>query len=53
MNRFNRDYALVRKDGRIVCESHNVAHLEALRIELAEESIVSDVIKSDLPRSLA
>ena len=52
MNRFNRDYALVRADGRIVAESHSAGRLETLRGELADEGMIAAVVKSDLPRHL-
>jgi hypothetical protein len=51
MNRFNRDYALVLKNGWIIAESHNPARLEEFRRELAEEGTVSQVVRSDLARS--
>jgi hypothetical protein len=51
MNRFNRDYALVRQDGSVIWESHDVARLYLIRAELADEGIESRVVKSDLPRS--
>lgn len=47
MNRFSRDYALVREDGAIVWESHYLERLEVMRRELAEEGIVARVVKSD------
>ena len=50
MNRFNRDFALVRNDGRILAEAHDAARLEALRLELTHEGIACRVVKSDLPR---
>lgn len=50
MNRFNRDFALVRRDGRVLAESHNSARLESLREELSAEGVACSVVKSDLPR---
>ena len=52
MNRFNRDFALVRADGQIVAESHSADRLETLRSELADEGTIAAVVKSDLPRRL-
>jgi hypothetical protein len=52
MNRFNRDYALVRiADGRIIAESHDLARLESMRQDLAMEGVKAQIIKSDLPRA--
>jgi len=53
MNRFNRDFALVRANGSIIWESHDAARLEVIRQELADEGILTTVVKSDLPRSRA
>ncbi len=54
MNRFNRDYALVRTStGQIMAESHNEQRLEKLRAEYAEQDIECEVVKSDLPRRAA
>lgn len=50
MNRFNRDFALVSNDGKILMEAHNATRLETMRQELAVEGIVASVVKSDLPR---
>jgi hypothetical protein len=52
-NRFNRDYALVRDNGRVLAESNDADRLHALRYELASESIISCVVASNLPRSRA
>jgi hypothetical protein len=53
MNRFNRDFALIRANGSVIWESHDVARLEVIRKELAEEGIAAKIVKSDLPRSRA
>ncbi|MGX9443886.1 hypothetical protein ACWX0K_15090 [Nitrobacteraceae bacterium UC4446_H13] len=53
MTRFNRDFALIRSDGRVLAESHDAVRLESLRAELFEEGIVASVLSSDLPRSKA
>lgn len=50
MNRFSRDYALVRNDGHVIAESHDAARLHTLRYELASEGVISSVVTSDLPR---
>lgn len=53
MNRFNRDFALVRQNGSVIWESHDAARLMQIRDELAEEGIIARVVASDLPRSRA
>ena len=53
INRFNRDFALIRENGSVVWESHDAARPETIRAELLEEGIKTHVVASDLPRSRA
>ncbi len=51
MNRFNRDFALVGINGRILIESHTRERLAQFQTQLAEEGIHAEIVASDLPRS--
>lgn len=52
MNRFSRDFALIRSNtGQVIVESHDRARLERLQQEFADEDIACEIIASDLPRS--
>jgi hypothetical protein len=53
MNRFCRDFALVRENGSVVWQSNDAARLQVIRLELLEEGIKTRVVASDLPRSRA
>ncbi len=51
MNRFSRDYALVRTStGQVMAESHSMERLERLLSEYAADDIACEIIKSDLAR---
>lgn len=54
MNRFNRDYALVRSGtGQVLVESHDLERLERIKSEYEAEDVQCEILKSDLPRSRA
>lgn len=49
--RFNRDFALVNTNGKVLMETHDRSRAEQLGRDLLDEGIITEVLASDLPRS--